>query len=573
EDNALSIVDLTTIGSVDLVTGGFTTDYGDRLAGVMTMETQSDTSARRTTLGLSITNLRATNQGDFADGDGQWLVAARRGYIDLALKLVGAGGRALTSYYDLSGKLEYRLTPNQTISFHVLYAGDSNKIPRETDGDPDVRDRFDSGYVWARWQGALGDRLAGEGVVSFSRADWHRAGDGTLEGGVHAFDLRDDRHLDTVGVRQDWAISLLERALLRTGFEFKSLAAGYDYALRREFYAIRNAQLFTDTQSVNASPQPKGDYAAAFLAPRLQLGRALVVEPGVRFERHTNPASSSWSPRLNATLSFGRTTLRAAWGIYEQAQGLHELAIADGETALHPPERAEQRVLGLAHRFESGVSWRVEAYERLSSQLRPHWENPSDPYESFPESVYGRIELKPSRGRARGIELMAQRRGEGRFDWSASYTYATTEEKIGTRWIPRTRDQRHTFYADLTYTPSPRWQFSAAWQFHTGWPTTAINYSLVPLSNGGVTYTWLYGPINAERAPAYHRLDLHATRTYRLRRGTLRVFADIFNAYNAPNEYGLSDHYAAIQQGKLVVTKIPGRMLSMLPSVGASWEF
>ena len=39
-EGALSIVDLRTIGSIDMVTGGFTTDFGDRLAGVLTMETQ-----------------------------------------------------------------------------------------------------------------------------------------------------------------------------------------------------------------------------------------------------------------------------------------------------------------------------------------------------------------------------------------------------------------------------------------------------------------------------------------------------------------------------------------------------
>jgi hypothetical protein len=89
-EGALSIVDLRTIGSIDMVTGGFTTDFGDRLAGVLTMETQETTNSQpRTTLGLSVTNVRATNQGEFADGDGEWMVAARRGYLDLAAKLGG----------------------------------------------------------------------------------------------------------------------------------------------------------------------------------------------------------------------------------------------------------------------------------------------------------------------------------------------------------------------------------------------------------------------------------------------------------------------------------------------------
>jgi TonB dependent receptor/Carboxypeptidase regulatory-like domain/TonB-dependent Receptor Plug Domain len=574
EDAALSIIDVATVGSVDLVTGGFTTDYGDRLAGVMTTETQADVSTRRTTLSLSITNLRATSQGGFADGDGQWLVAARRGYIDLAIKLTGNDNTATTTYYDFSGKVEYQLNPHHTVSLHLLYAGDSNTLVKADDGDPDIRDRFASAYIWGRWRGTFGERLIGESVLAFSRLDWNRNANGFLDGGVHPFTLSDKRRLDTVSLRQDWTYNLTERALLRSGFEFKFGEASYDYNRLRALYVIRNGDLLNVTRTSNLSLRPKGDYDAGYFATRFQPWNPLVIEPGVRFEHHTSTGDSAWSPRVNASVVFGRTTLRAAWGIYEQAQGLHELSVQDGEKTFHAPEWAEQRVLGLSHKLDSGLSLRAEVYERLSSHLRPHWENPSDPYESFPESVDGRIQLSPTRGRARGVELIAEHRGSGRFGWGVSYAYAISEEEIAGRWIPRTRDQRHTFYSDVTYAPSRNWQLSASWQFHTGWPTTAVNYSLVPLNNGSLSYTWLYGPINAERAPAYHRLDLRATRTYRLKRGTLRFFMDVFNAYDASNEYGLEDHYARIDaQGKLIVTKVPAKMLPILPSLGISWEF
>jgi hypothetical protein len=56
-DGALSIVDLETVGSIDLVTGGFTAEYGDRLAGVLKMETRTEARpGRHTTLGISVTN-------------------------------------------------------------------------------------------------------------------------------------------------------------------------------------------------------------------------------------------------------------------------------------------------------------------------------------------------------------------------------------------------------------------------------------------------------------------------------------------------------------------------------------
>jgi outer membrane cobalamin receptor len=573
-DGSLSIVDLQTIGSIDLVTGGFTTDYGDRLAGVLTMETQEFARPKPlTTLGLSVTNVRATNQGVFAGGDGQWMVAARRGYIDLAVKLGGGTIDASPAYYDFSGKVEYRLSPHQTLSLHVLYAADTFERLHKYN-DPDLRSSYDSAYLWSRWRGDFGERLSGEGVLSLSRLDWHRDGNGLIDYGTHQFMLHDNRRLDTVGLRQDWTLNLTERALVRTGFEFKSGEARYDYALSRQMWSLSDGVLLNPTRIVNYTLRPDGDYIAAYVAPRLQLWSPLVIEPGVRFERHTYTNSSGWSPRLNASLALGpRTTVRAAWGIYEQAQGLQELSMLDRETTFSPPERAEQRVLGISHKLPSGVALRLEGYERLSSRLRPYWENPIDPFHLFPEALYDRTKISPSHGRARGLELLAENRRNPRFGWSASYTYAVAEEEIGGRWIPRMWDQRHTFYADVTYVPARNWQLSASWQFHTGWPYTDINYYLTTLNNGSLIYSWTYGPLRGLRAPAYHRLDLRATRTYRLKRGTLRAFVDIFNAYDQINKIGWDDHSATIVNGQLIVHKTPGRMLPLLPSFGLSWEF
>jgi hypothetical protein len=576
-DGSLSIVDLQTIGSVDLVTGGFTTEYGDRLAGVLTMETQEFTRPKLlTTVGLSVTDLRVTNQGEFAGGDGQWMVAARRGYIDLAIKLGGGEIDASPIYYDFSSKVEYRLNPHHTLSLHVLYAKDTFQRLQNgrLDDDPDLRSSYDSAYLWGRWQGDFGERLSGEGVLSLSRLDWHRNGNGLIDGGVHRFTLQDDRRLDTVGLRQDWTLNLTGQALLRTGFEFKSGQARYDYALLREMWSLINGNLLDTTRTVNYTLRPDGDYAAAYFAPRLQLGAPLVIEPGVRFERHSYTNDSGWSPRLNASLAVGpRTTVRAAWGIYEQAQGLQELSVQDRETKFSPSERAEQRVLGVSHKLESGLTLRLEAYERLSSHLRPYWENLVDVFNVFPEALYDRTKVSPSRGRARGLELLAENRRNPRFGWSASYTYAVTEEEVGGRWTPRLWDQRHTFYADVTYVPAPHWQLSASWQYHTGWPFTDINYYLTTLNDGSLIYSWTYGPYNGLRAPAYHRLDLRATRTFRLKHGTLRAFVDIFNAYNQQNEDGYDTPSATIVNGQLIVTKKPLKMLPLLPSFGLTWEF
>lgn len=572
-DSSLSILDLETIGSLELITGGFTAEYGDRLAGVLTMETDRHVRAvPRTTLGLSFTGGHAANRGQTADGRSRWLVSVRSGYPDLALKESGGtnGSEIRPRYYDAMAKWETNLTPDHVVALEALHAGDRMYF-RDSKGAI-LTSRYGSDYLWARWRGDFG-RVTGEGVLSFTQVSWHRDGSALLDQRL-ALNVDERRELAEFAGRQDWSASVSARVLLRGGLEFKSGAADYrDHSLHDQ-YVLRNGGLEINHRTNDARVQPDGQSVGTYFTARFQPVPEVTLEPGGRYDGNNYAHDADVSPRFNAAWHLGRTTLRAAWGEYAQAQGLHQLQAQDGDTAFRPAERAEHRVLSFERRFASGVNLRLEGYERLVRQPRPHWENAVD-LNALPEVANDRLRIDPVRQRARGVELILERRA-GRFlSWSASYAYAVAEETLADgQTIPRMRDQRHTFCLDATYTPSPRWQFSAVWRYHTGWPTTGLNYSRVTLAGGGTAIVGDLGPLYALRLPTYQRLDLRAQRRIQLQRGTLRVYLDMFNAFSRRNTINYTYQLSLDAGNQLVVTRHDGdSLLPVLPSVGATWDF
>ncbi len=156
--------------------------------------------------------------------------------------------------------------------------------------------------------------------------------------------------------------------------------------------------------------------------------------------------------------------------------------------------------------------------------------------------------------------------------WHASYSLSRSEDRVDGRWMPRARDQRHAFYADLTYTPNQRWQVSAAWNFHSGWPTTESSFRVEPGVGGRPLVVPFVGPAYGQRLPDYHRLDLRVSRRIPTARGELRLHLDVFNAYDRENLLGYLSR-PLWRGGQLEVVREPRAQLPLLPSVGATWEF
>jgi outer membrane receptor protein involved in Fe transport len=270
-------------------------------------------------------NARATLQGGFAAGKGGWLVSARPGYLDLALKFTEIRDSIRPRYQDLFAKVTYDLSGGGRLALHALHAGDSFKFLKKD--EPNIFSGYGSNYAWATYDDEfLGDRLRMKSVFSLSALSWQRHGENTTTAGALNALIDDSRSLDRIGVRQDWTLDATPTLLFKWGVDAKRESATYDY-FRALGAPRRDGKPRTGRDSVSTLFAPRADKVALYFAPRVQLLPSLTIEAGGRYDHSSLTDESILSPRLNVSWQpYARTTLRAAWGRYSQSQSLFSRA-------------------------------------------------------------------------------------------------------------------------------------------------------------------------------------------------------------------------------------------------------
>jgi outer membrane receptor for ferrienterochelin and colicin len=568
----LSIVDVEAIGGINLMTGGFPAEYGDKLSGVFDISSITpDHGKRRTSLGLSFMNARFKTEGLFRDERGQWFVSARRGYIDLVLKLIGEEDQLSPDYYDVLGKVQYRLNDRHTIAVHALRSGDQFDLFEEDEGDK-VNSGYGNTYGWLTLKSFPSPKLFAQTLLSAGRVNQDRRGTDFSGANrqVRAY-VAEARDFQVYSLKQDWQYNRSDRHFLKWGFEVKSLEANYDYFNRQRMDAIITPEPY-DTTATRANPS--GRQLGFYFADRARLLKSLTVEIGLRYDDNSYTADKNFSPRLNLAYTIGQSSVaRLGWGKFYQTQGIHELQVQDGENKFFPAELAEHRVLGFEHNFADGINVRIEAYQKRLSHLRPHYGNLLDAINLFPEIEGDYVTFTPEAGEARGLELFVKKDNGSKLNWWGSYAFARAEDQINGKTVPRNFDQRHTIYLDFNYRPNPRWRLNWAWQYHSGWPYTEAMFEKVEPGNGGFFYELVFGSRHGARLPAYHRFDVRANRYFAVGKGQLAVFLEIINLYNRTNVRAYEYNLDVMPNGQAVSSRDVLKWLPRLPSIGISWEF
>jgi len=571
--NIFSAIDSRAIEGVEVYTGGFPVRFGDRMSGLVLMESLESIEPRHTEIGLSVFNTSFLTAGNNADRS--WLVSARRGNLDLVVDEKYGN----PSYIDVFGELKLNVTPNATLSINALFAEDNVDVilEQKVEEHEQIVSSTRNAQVWAQLDNRWSDALSSKLVVS--AVSFHNNRKGSLEDpNKFVATVFDDRRVSQFSFRQDWTWNSSTSHLTQWGVEGTYSRADYTYSNTAEYGGLQALyEGRSEPSSLAASASPYGSNYSLYYSDRWKASPKTIIEWGLRWDDQTytgQTSDSQLSPRLNVMRSLGpKTELRLGWGRYHQSQGINELQIEDGVTNFWPAQKADHMIAGIRHLFRDKYSLRVEMFRKDMSQVRPRFENLFDPLGLIPEIQSDRVRLDPTSATSKGVEISVDR-SNGPLTWWATYTLSEATDRINGIDEYRSWDQRKAFQGGIGWT-NGEWDLALATSFHSGWPIT--NLALVEDGfddQGEIAYVALPGPRNVERLASFGSVDIRISRKWKLERGSFMAFVEISNLTNRHNECCLDWDYDEDEiTGERVFDYSVDYWLPLLPAIGFLWEF
>jgi hypothetical protein len=231
------------------------------------------------------------------------------------------------------------------------------------------------------------------------------------------------------------------------------------------------------------------------------------------------------------------------------------------------PELADQFSLGYYRNFsDNKYEFSVETYYKyLQNQI--DYKNGAEL--AFNENVESQILF--GLGRAYGLELFLKKK-QGRFNGWISYTLSRTERKFDAindgNYFPARQDRTHDISLVGMFELNKNWTLSAIWVYYTG---NAVTYPTGKYEIEDRT-TFLYSDRNADRMPAYHRLDLGATWvSHKHKKFESSWNFSVYNAYGHDNAYMISFRDSKSDPSK--TEAVQTTLFKIVPSVTYNFKF
>lgn len=231
--NVFSSIDARSISGVEAYTGGFPANYGDRMSGLLLLESQLPDVPRHTELGISVFNTSILTSGYTDDGKFDWLLSARNSNLKYILnKDLGR-----PSYNDIFISAGFNPSADSRLTFNALRADDSILVV--TESAPEELEQSKSATLnqsfWLTLENQWTPDLTSITVLSSSIFSNERDAI-VLDPGQLVGQVMDDREVDIYALKQDWGWRLNQRHYLQFGFELRHQSAKYRYTSKAEYF-------------------------------------------------------------------------------------------------------------------------------------------------------------------------------------------------------------------------------------------------------------------------------------------------------------------------------------------------
>ncbi len=281
--------------------------------------------------------------------------------------------------------------------------------------------------------------------------------------------------------------------------------------------------------------------AEGYLQARYDPLSFLSVALGVRFDYLNLTEERSIQPRGSLSLTLPTTsTLRFAYGRYEQSPFAYQVLKADGNRDLKP-SLTEHYVVELEHELSPQTELKLAVYYKDLRELVTRSVD-LDAFFDNPNAAFTTAYLNQGRGFVNGAEVFLRHRvGEKFFGWvSYAYTHAERRETPDDVYKPFLFDNTHIVSIVANYNPTTKTEIGAKWQYSSG--TSAVPLHTLLNIQDPVTLGMhpllsdVAGAIVPTEFQAYHRLDLRFSRKRTLWGLPVTTFTEIWNVYSSSNK-------------------------------------
>ena len=555
------------IKDVTFYKGAYPSNYGGSLGAFLDVQNRDgNRNEFATSGGVSLISCRLTTEGPL--GNGSWMLAGRRTYIDPVLNAVRRSDDDLDGlgyyFFDLNGKVNTQLTSNDNLTISS-YGGDDRLNVGVSEGADSLS--FDMKWgnraLMGRWTHVFSPSLFGRLIGLYSRYQ--------SDIGVDIFDtpiaIR-NRDRDT-SMKADLDYYPSSAHTLRGGLELAFFR--FDYGFRYDEY----------TEDMRLEPY----LLSGYVQDEWKVSRLTEARLGLRTSYYEEGGRLSLNPRFSISrLLRENLRVKIAGGGYQQYLQLISSEGFSGGDYWVPlddtvkPGRSWQLVTGVE--WEPSTTHRLSAetyYTGLANLVILDEESEENREQTTSEDVF----KTRGTGYATGMELFAEKRMGQLTGW-AGYTLGWTRRKFpevdGGRPYPPKYDRRHDLSLTSTYRFKPvcptcgRWILAVNFVYGTGQAFTpaGARYTLRDPAADRPVDRLLAARRNTARLLPYHRLDISVRRTLKLFSDSVEaeVYLQIFNLYNRRNEWFIEYDSEDASRKPTVVSMLP-----VIPTFGFDFRF